>query len=113
MINKKVITPSVNMLSAGTIVNGNITIDGDFRIDGSLIGDVQCKGKLTVGSTGSIEGKIDCQNAEISGEIKGEIKATELIIFKETSKITGDISTVKLMIEPGAKLTITCRTTEI
>jgi cytoskeletal protein CcmA (bactofilin family) len=106
---QELVLPSVNMLSAGTEVKGDITTIGDFRIDGSLKGNVICK-KLTIGTTGNIEGQIDCQNAEISGEVNGRIVASELIILKETSKFNGDIDTDKLMVEAGAKLTITCKT---
>lgn len=107
---QELVLPSVNMLSAGTEVKGDITTIGDFRIDGTLKGNVICKGKLTIGTTGNIEGQIECQNAEISGEVNGRIVASELIILKETSKFNGDIDTDKLMVEAGAKLTITCKT---
>ena len=107
---KELISPTVNMLSAGTEVKGDIVTSGDLRIDGSLKGNVTCKGKLTIGTTGNIEGQIDCQNAEISGDVNGSIVATELVILKETSKFNGDIDTTKLMVEAGAKLTITCKT---
>ena len=107
---QELILPTVNMLSAGTEVKGDISTSGDFRIDGSLKGNVTCKGKLTIGSTGFIEGQISCKNAEISGEVNGGIVATELIILKETSKFNGDINTGKLMVETGSKLTITCKT---
>jgi len=107
---KELVSPTVNMLSAGTEVKGDIVTSGDLRIDGSLKGNVTCKGKLTIGTTGSIEGQIDCQNAEISGEVNGRIVASELLILKETSKFNGDIETTKLMVEAGSKLTITCKT---
>jgi cytoskeletal protein CcmA (bactofilin family) len=107
--NRELVSPSVNMLSAGTEVKGDIITNGDFRIDGSLNGDVKCTGKLVIGTTGFINGKIECQNAEISGEVNGSIVATELIILKETSKFTGDILANKLTVDAGAKLTITCK----
>jgi cytoskeletal protein CcmA (bactofilin family) len=102
--------PEVNMLSANTVVNGNMVIQGDFRLDGQLIGNIECSGKITIGPNGSIEGLINCKNAEISGEVKGNIKVIELIILKETSKITGDIICDKLTVEPGATLKINCIT---
>ncbi|HZX62631.1 MAG TPA: polymer-forming cytoskeletal protein, partial [Bacteroidales bacterium] len=61
--NKEVEVPSINLLSSGTVVKGEIKLNGDFRLDGSFIGTINCKGKVVVGPTGSIEGEIICQNA--------------------------------------------------
>ncbi len=100
--------PSINLLGAGTVIKGEIRLNGDFRIDGTFIGSIFCKGKIVVGSTGVIEGEINCQNADFSGEIKATVKVSELLILKETAKFTGDITTNKLSIEPGAKFSGNC-----
>ena len=100
--------PVINLLGAGTVVKGEINVNGDFRIDGTLIGSIQCKGKVVVGPTGSIDGEIRCQNADFSGEVKATVKVTELLALKETARFSGDITTGKLAIEPGAKFSGTC-----
>ncbi len=101
--------PAINLLGAGTIVKGEIQVNGDFRIDGTLIGNIQCKGKVVVGSTGKIEGEISCQNADFSGDIKAVVSVTELLSLKESARFSGDIKTGKLAIEPGAKFSGTCQ----
>jgi len=107
----KGITPestSVNLLGAGTTIQGDIKSAGDIRIDGTLIGSVNTKGKLVIGNTGNVDGEVICQNADISGSIKGKITVHELLSLKATSKLTGDIITNKLAIEPGANFSGTC-----
>lgn len=100
---------SVNILGAGTSINGDINCDGDIRIDGNLIGNLKTKGKLVIGQTGSIKGEILCKNADISGALEGKITVEELLSLKSTSKLLGDIkNTDKLNIEPGAVFTGTC-----
>lgn len=99
---------SVNLMGAGTVIEGDIKSDGDIRVDGKLIGSLITKGKLVVGSTGNIEGEVVCQNADISGAIKGKLSVQELLSLKNTSKITGDIITNKLAIEPGANFSGSC-----
>ncbi len=101
-------TPTVNMIGKGTSIKGDIRSDGDFRIDGSLVGSIQSNGKIVVGGTGTIEGEINCQNADISGMVKATIRVTELLSLKSTSKVNGEVKTSKLAIEPGAKFTGTC-----
>ncbi|MEW6467793.1 MAG: polymer-forming cytoskeletal protein [Bacteroidota bacterium] len=99
---------SVNIIGAGTSIIGDITTNGDIRIDGSLNGTLIVKGKLVLGPTGVIEGEIGCQNADISGTIKGKINVSELLSLKSTAKTNGDIITNKLSIEPGANFSGSC-----
>jgi len=106
---QEVETPSINLLGTGTIVKGNITATGDFRIDGTLVGSISSKGKVVVGATGSVEGEIICQNADFSGNIKASVSVTELLTLKSSSKLIGDIKTNKLAIEPGAVFSGSCK----
>jgi cytoskeletal protein CcmA (bactofilin family) len=101
-------TPSVNIIGAGTSIEGDINTNGDMRIDGSLTGSINVKGKLVVGPSGHVEGEIICQNADISGTIKGKIGVAELLSLKSSSKLNGDIITNKIAIEPGAVFTGSC-----
>jgi cytoskeletal protein CcmA (bactofilin family) len=101
-------TPAVNMIGKGTSIKGDIRSDGDFRVDGTLYGSIQSNGKIVVGVSGSIEGDITCQNADLSGQVKATIRVKELLSLKATSKVTGDVYTSKLAIEPGAKFSGTC-----
>ena len=105
---KETEVPSINLLSLGTVVKGEIKLNGDFRIDGMFIGSINCKGKVVVGSSGVIEGEIICQNADFSGEVKATVRVAELLTLKESAKFTGDITTNKLAIEPGAKFSGQC-----
>jgi cytoskeletal protein CcmA (bactofilin family) len=100
--------PSVNIIGAGTVIEGDITTNGDIRIDGTLTGSINVKGKLVIGASGSVEGEIICQNADISGIIKGKIGVAELLSLKASSKLTGDIITNKIAIEPGAAFSGSC-----
>jgi cytoskeletal protein CcmA (bactofilin family) len=106
-------SPSINFLGNGTIIRGDIKSNGDFRIDGHLIGSIHSKGKVVVGSSGKVEGEIICQNADISGILDAKIVVLELLTLKASARITGDIITDKLAIEPGAKFTGSCNMNDI
>lgn len=101
-------TPSINLLGAGTTVKGEIISNGDFRIDGTLIGSIQAKGKVVIGTTGNIEGEINCQNADISGLVKAKVTISEMLSLKATAQVVGDILANKLSVEPGAKFSGSC-----
>ena len=93
---------SINIVVANTKIKGDISSDGDFRMDGVLTGNLSIKGKLVVGNSGKIEGNVFCQNADISGEITGNISVGELLVLQASAKIEGDISIGKISIESGA-----------
>lgn len=99
---------SINLIGNGTNIVGDISSNGDLRIDGSLKGNLTISGKLVVGTTGKIEGNIQCQNADISGDINGKVTVSELLALKASAKILGDIITGKISIEPNATFTGTC-----
>lgn len=99
---------SFNKIGTGTSIVGDITSNGDIRIEGTLKGNLTISGKLVVGATGKIEGNINCQNADVEGDVHGNIIVSELLALKATAKILGDIVTGKISIEPNATFTGTC-----
>jgi cytoskeletal protein CcmA (bactofilin family) len=110
--NNEVESPVINLIGNGTVIKGDVRANGDIRIDGTLIGSIQAKGKVVIGTTGNVEGEIFCQSADFSGNVKADITVTELMMMKATSKITGDLKVGKLAIEPGAKFPGTCNMQE-
>jgi cytoskeletal protein CcmA (bactofilin family) len=102
-------TPSRNSLGKGTTVKGEIVSNGDFRIDGTLVGTIKTKGKVVIGATGNVDGEIYCQNADIEGEAIAQITVQELLTIKSSAKLSGDVQTGKLAIESGAQFSGTCK----
>lgn len=99
---------AINLIANGTTIEGNITSNGDIRVDGSLKGTMSTKGKVIVGSSGKIKGEIRCKNLEVEGSIDGKVFVVELLSLRSRSKLTGEITTNKLAIEPGAHFTGKC-----
>ncbi len=100
---------AINLISNGTEISGDIKSGGDIRIDGGLTGNLNTKGKVVIGVTGRVNGEVICKNSEVSGCVEGKISVSQLLILKASSKILGDIATVKLSIEPGAKFSGNCK----
>src|SRR5665647_2491022 len=93
---------TINLISNGTDITGDIKSNGDIRIDGKLKGNLNTKGKVVIGTTGKVIGEVVCKNSEVSGSVEGKITVGQLLNLKASSKILGDIATSKLSIEPGA-----------
>ena len=100
---------TINLISIGTDITGDIKSNGDIRIDGSLTGNLNTKGKVVIGATGKVKGEINCKNSEVAGIIEGKIAVGQLLNLKASSKIHGDIVTSKLSIEPGAVFSGNCK----
>lgn len=107
--NIEIESPVINIIGNGTTIKGDINASGDMRIDGTLIGSINSKGKVVIGVTGTVEGEIVCQNADFSGNIKAKVNVAELLAMKASANLVGDITTDKLSIEPGAKFSGTCK----
>ena len=100
---------TINLISAGTDIFGDVKSSGDIRIDGSLTGNLNTKGKVVIGPTGKVKGEVICKNSEVAGVIEGRIIVGQLLNLKASCKINGDIITSKLSIEPGALFTGNCK----
>lgn len=100
---------TINLISNGTEITGDIKSNGDIRIDGTLNGVLNTKGKVVIGTTGKVKGEVICKNSEVAGNIEGKITVGQLLNLKASSKINGDIITSKLSIEPGAVFSGNCR----
>ncbi len=100
---------STNLITSGTVINGDITCDSDMRIDGVLSGNLTAKGKIVIGKTGDVKGEVVCQNCDVEGSINGKLSIKDLLSLRATAKFFGDIITSKLAIEPGAIFTGTCK----
>ena len=98
---------NINLVGFGTEINGDIKSSGDLRIDGILVGNLNVKGKVVVGETGKIKGELVCKNSDISGVVEGKITVDELLSLKSSSRINGDITVGKLVLNPVASLQVT------
>ena len=64
---------------------------------------------VAIGVNGTIEGDVNCQNADVSGTINGKIAVNELLFLKSSGKIDGEIVTTKLVVESGATFDGSCK----
>lgn len=97
-----------NRLVEGTVVQGNIGTAADFRLDGSLTGELKCGGKLVIGPAAVVRGDIVCRNADVEGKVFGKIEVFELLSVKAKAGIHGEVICGKLAVEPGADFSATC-----
>jgi len=97
-----------NIIGKNTSIIGDVISEGDFRIDGKVEGTIKTTGRVVIGKTGSINGKVTCDNADIEGKFSGELAVNNLLTLKATATISGDVIISKLSVEPGAEFNASC-----
>jgi cytoskeletal protein CcmA (bactofilin family) len=98
-----------NVLSAGTVLTGNLVTKDDIRIDGVIEGNIISEGKVIVGNNGHVAGDIECVVLDLLGRITGNITCQDTIILRATADLTGDMNTATVEVEPGARFTGSCK----
>jgi cytoskeletal protein CcmA (bactofilin family) len=90
---------SISIISADSNIKGDMESDGDIRIDGKLIGNINCKAKIIVGQQGIVEGNLNGNQADVLGTVNGDIKMTGQLNLLGKSIINGNIHVGKLQME--------------
>lgn len=96
------------LISAGTTLKGDISSNGDLRIDGTIIGNIHSSAKIVIGSNGIVEGDISGNQADIVGKVSGNIRAKELLQLRGESVVSGNLYAGKLQVEPSATFNGQC-----
>ena len=99
---------AATLISAGTTLKGDISSNGDLRIDGTVLGNVKTSAKIIIGSTGVVEGDIAGNQADVTGKVNGNIRATELLQLRGECVVSGNIYAGKLQVEPSATFNGQC-----
>ena len=96
------------LISAGTTVKGDISSNHDLRIDGTIIGNIQCSAKIVVGANGVVEGDLSGNQADIVGKVSGNIRAKEILQLRGDCVVIGHLYAGKLQVEPTATFNGQC-----
>jgi cytoskeletal protein CcmA (bactofilin family) len=99
---------NATLISAGTVLKGDISSSGDLRIDGTVIGNVKTSAKVIVGSTGVVEGDVSGGQADITGKVNGNIRSNELLQLRGECMVSGNLYAGKLQVEPTATFNGQC-----
>jgi cytoskeletal protein CcmA (bactofilin family) len=105
------VSSSTSLIGPGTSLKGDITSNGDLRIDGTLVGNIHCTAKVVIGANGVVEGDISGQQADIMGQVSGTIKVKDLLQLKSSCSVNGNLHAAKLQIEPSASFNGQCHMT--
>ena len=97
-----------SIIGEGSDFKGEFKINGLLRIDGHFQGTIETDGKVLVGQTGEAVTDIKARLVVVGGNVRGNIFATERVIFLSTGVINGNIITPSLIMEEGVRFEGNC-----
>jgi len=100
------------VVGEGVTLEGKVYTPGALRLDGCINGEVDV-GDIYVGSSGSINGTLTANNAEICGTVSEKIFVRQQLTLRSTASAIGSIEYGALEIELGATVNAkvsTCNT---
>ena len=100
---------AISRISAGTVIKGEILSPCDIRIDGTLEGKIQSKGRVVVGESAHIKGDIVCDNIDLWGKVEGNVFVKDTLNLKEGCTVNGNLNVRKLSVELGATFNGNCK----
>lgn len=99
---------ALNVIGEGTKIIGDLTSEGDLRIDGFVEGNIVTKAKCVIGASSIVTGNIEARNCDVSGKLTGNLKVNDLLLIKASGQINGDIATAKMVVENGGEFNGSC-----
>jgi len=101
-------TSNKNIIAQGTKMVGDLTSQGDLRIDGVIEGNIKTSGKVVVGKSGLIKGTLNSTDAYFEGKFSGKLELSGTLTLKASAHIEGEVVAGKLAVEPGATFNVSC-----
>jgi cytoskeletal protein CcmA (bactofilin family) len=91
-----------------TQFKGDLTANGNIKIDGQLTGNIKSNGEIFIGENSIIVGNITSKTLSISGKVVGEIKAVGNLKISETGNLEGNILVSSFIINKGGTFKGNC-----
>jgi cytoskeletal protein CcmA (bactofilin family) len=88
----------------GSYIEGNVEAKSVKFTGSELKGNITIEDFLEANNQSKVLGNIIARRVEISGQVNGEINASDSIVLKNTAIVKGDLISASISIEAGAQL---------
>lgn len=90
-----------NVLGRTSLIRGDLSADGAFRIDGWVEGSVESRSAVVIGESGAVRGNVTGTEIVVAGKIFGNVVCSGHLEILATGKVEGDIDAKSMRIETG------------
>jgi len=98
-------------IDEGTEIEGKYSFSGVVMLNGKLSGEIASSESLIVGEKGVIHASIRAGSVVVSGEVVGNIVASDRIELRNASRVTGNLEAPVIVVDEGALFEGQCRMT--
>jgi len=91
-------------IGSAITIDGEVSGDEDLLIQGRVDGSIDLEEHtVTVGSDGRVTASIVARVVTVEGRVDGDIEARERIVLRSSSRVEGDITAPRVVLEDGAR----------
>ena len=81
---------------------GQLHIDGDVRLGGTVEGEVHATGDVEIDDEAKVNASLAGRDVSIRGTVSGPVTARKRLVVARTGSLTGDVRVARLVIQDGA-----------
>ena len=86
-------------------IKGDLSGNEDLQIDGSVEGRIDLpNNQLTIGAEGRVKAEVHAKSVVVIGHVTGNLLAADRIQVEATGIVDGDVKAPRLVIQEGAML---------
>lgn len=90
------------LIGDGSEVRGDLICKGDLAVSGSVLGDGDVQGSVTLADNAYWQGGMRAANAVLAGRVEGHVFIQEKLEIRKTARINGSVSAKIIAIAEGA-----------
>lgn len=105
------VTRSESVIDRHSSFDGRFETEHDMRVEGTISGEVICRGLFTVEREATARAKVQARDAHIQGHLEGDVVCSGKLLLSSTAHVTGTLKAALLVIEEGATVSGTVDTT--
>ena len=81
---------------------GELHIDGDVRLAGTVQGEIHATGDVEVDDAAKVNASLAGGDINIRGHVSGPVTARKRLVVAKSGSLTGDVRVARLVIQDGA-----------
>lgn len=96
---------ALTIIGPQTRLKGRLKGQGEVVVCGTVLGEIDVAGPLTLAPGGRIEADVEVQSARLSGSARGTMRASSRVRLDATARFEGELSTPVIDLRPGSFIT--------
>lgn len=92
------------MLGPNDRLIGELHIEGNLRVSGTLEGQIEATGDVDVTEAAKVKASVAGREVTVSGLVSGPVVASKKLVIGKSGSVVGDVRVPRLVMQDGATL---------